>query len=51
MTARRVSQVTVSAPDLVVYADGERVAEATCTITSLPAALTVMVPAGTVEAS
>lgn len=51
VTARRVSQVTVSAPDLVVYADGERVAEATCTITSLPAALTVMVPAGTVEAS
>lgn len=41
---RRVRTVTVSAPDLVVYADGERVGEIECTIAVRTAALTVMVP-------
>ena len=40
----RARTVTVSAPGLVVYADGERIGEAECTIAVLPAALTVMVP-------
>jgi diacylglycerol kinase (ATP) len=39
---RRVQTVTVSAPGLVVYADGERLGEDECTISLLPAALTVM---------
>ena len=43
---RRVGEITVSAPDLVVYADGERVAEKECTIRVRPASLTVMVPSG-----
>ncbi|MBS1905166.1 MAG: YegS/Rv2252/BmrU family lipid kinase [Actinobacteria bacterium] len=43
---RRVEQITVSAPDLVVYADGERVAEKECLIRVRPASLTVMVPSG-----
>lgn len=41
---RRVRTMTAQAPDLVVYADGERVGETECTITLRPAALTVMVP-------
>ncbi|WP_341974633.1 YegS/Rv2252/BmrU family lipid kinase [Microbacterium sp. LWO13-1.2] len=41
----RVREVTVSAPGLVVYADGERIGEDACTISVRPAALTVMVPA------
>lgn len=43
---RRAHAVTVSAPDLVVYADGERVAITECTIGIRRAALTMMVPAG-----
>lgn len=40
----RGRSVTVSAPGLVVYADGERIGEDECTITVLPGALTMMVP-------
>lgn len=42
---RRVRRVTVSAPELVVYADGERVGEDECTIRVRPGALQIMVPA------
>lgn len=41
---RRARTVTVSAPGLVVYADGERTGEDECTISLLPAAITLMVP-------
>lgn len=41
---RRARSVEVSAPDLVVYADGERVGTGHCTITVRPAALRIMVP-------
>ena len=41
---RRVREIAVSAPDLVVYADGERVAEGRCTITVRREALTLLVP-------
>lgn len=41
---RRARSVTVSAPGLVVYADGERIGEDECTISVLPGALTMMVP-------
>lgn len=41
---RRARSVTVSAPGLVVYADGERIGEDDCTISVLPGALTMMVP-------
>lgn len=41
---RRARTVTVSAPGLVVYADGERLGEDECTISVLPAALMMMVP-------
>lgn len=41
---RRARTVTVSAPGLVVYADGERIGEDECTISVLPGALTMMVP-------
>ncbi|WP_226533104.1 YegS/Rv2252/BmrU family lipid kinase [Microbacterium paraoxydans] len=41
---RRARSVTVSAPGLVVYADGERIGEGECTISVLPRALTMMVP-------
>jgi diacylglycerol kinase (ATP) len=41
---RRAQSLTVSAPGLVVYADGERIGEDACTISVLPAALTMMVP-------
>lgn len=40
---RRARTVTVSAPGLVVYADGERIGEDECTISVLPGALTMMV--------
>ncbi|MBO0979115.1 YegS/Rv2252/BmrU family lipid kinase [Microbacterium sp. SD291] len=40
---RRARKVSVSATGLVVYADGERIGEADCTISVLPAALTMMV--------
>ncbi|MBO9626754.1 MAG: YegS/Rv2252/BmrU family lipid kinase [Microbacterium sp.] len=43
---RRAKTVTVSAPDLVVYADGERLGETRSTISVLPGALTMMVPGG-----
>ncbi len=46
---RQARSVTVSAPGLVVYADGERMAENECTIGIRRAALTVLVPAGRVE--
>lgn len=42
---RRARTVTVSAPGLVVYADGERLGEDECTISVRAAALTVMTPA------
>ncbi|PRA79220.1 YegS/Rv2252/BmrU family lipid kinase [Microbacterium sp. MYb66] len=41
---RRARTVTVSAPGLVVYADGERIGEDECTVSVLPSALTMMVP-------
>lgn len=41
---RRARTVTVSAPDLVVYADGERIGERECTISVRPGALRMMVP-------
>lgn len=41
---RRVREVEVSAPDLIVYADGERVGERSCRIVQHRAALRVMVP-------
>ena len=44
VTHRRAGSVHVSAPDLVVYADGERIATGECTIAVRAAALTVMVP-------
>ncbi|MDQ0725368.1 diacylglycerol kinase family protein [Microbacterium sp. W4I20] len=44
VTHRRARTVTVSAPGLVVYADGERLGEDECTISVRAAALTVMVP-------
>lgn len=44
VTHRHARTVTVRAPGLVVYADGERIGEGECTITVHPAALTVMVP-------
>ena len=43
---RRVAEIAVSAPDLVVYADGERIAERACTIRVRAGSLTVMVPSG-----
>lgn len=41
---RRVQQIAVEAGDLVVYADGERIAEGACTIRVRPGALTILVP-------
>lgn len=41
---RRARSVEVSAPGLVVYADGERVGSGTCRVTVRPAALRVLVP-------
>lgn len=41
---RRARSVTVSAPGLVVYADGERIGEDECAISVIPGALTMMVP-------
>ena len=43
---RRVRRATVAAPELVVYADGERVGEDECSISVRPAALQMIV-AGT----
>ncbi|UNK72410.1 YegS/Rv2252/BmrU family lipid kinase [Microbacterium sp. H1-D42] len=42
---RRAHTVEVSAPGLVVYADGERVGSGECRVTVRPAALRVLVPA------
>ena len=44
VTHRRARTVTVSAPGLVVYADGERIGEHECTLSVLPGALTLMFP-------
>lgn len=41
---RRARSVTVSAPGLVVYADGERLGEDECTITVRPRALAILLP-------
>ncbi|WP_260857184.1 YegS/Rv2252/BmrU family lipid kinase [Microbacterium sp. 1.5R] len=41
---RRARSVSVRAPGLVVYADGERVGEHECTITLRPRALTIFTP-------
>lgn len=41
---RRARSVMISAPGLVVYADGERIGEDECTISVLPGALTMLVP-------
>lgn len=43
---RRVTSLHVSAPDLVVYADGERVGAGECTIGIRPGAVTMMIPEG-----
>lgn len=43
---RRAGSVRVSAPDLVVYADGERVGAGECSIGVRPAAVTMMIPRG-----
>jgi diacylglycerol kinase (ATP) len=43
---RRARTVTVSAPGLVVYADGERLGEDACTISVHPSALTILTPPG-----
>lgn len=43
---RRVQEIAVEADDLVVYADGERIAEGACTIRVEPGALTILVPEG-----
>lgn len=42
---RRVRTVSISAPGLMVYADGERVATGECTISVRAASLTMLVPA------
>lgn len=44
VAVRRARSVSVSAPDLLVYADGECVARGSCTIGIRPSALTVLVP-------
>lgn len=44
VTHSQARTVMVSAPDLVVYADGERIGELECTVSVLPGALTMLVP-------
>lgn len=44
ITHSRASHVSVSAPDLVVYADGERVGTGECVIGIRPGAVTMMIP-------
>lgn len=44
VSRRRVRAIRVSEPDLVVYADGERVAEGCCTIAIADEGLTLLVP-------
>lgn len=41
---QRAQAVEVSAPDLVVYADGERIAEGSCQVSVRPGALTMLIP-------
>jgi diacylglycerol kinase (ATP) len=43
---RQATHVRVSAPDLVVYADGERVGAGECVIGIRPGAVTMMIPKG-----
>lgn len=47
VSARRARTITVRAPDLVVYADGERIGEGECTVRLLERGLTVMTRSGT----
>lgn len=49
VTHRRARSVSVRAPGLVVYADGERLAENECTIGIRRSALTMLVPANPEE--
>lgn len=44
VTHSRATRVQASAPDLVVYADGERVGAGECTIGIRPGAVTMMIP-------
>ena len=44
VTHRRAASVEVSAPGLIVYADGERVGIEDCTIGIRPGAVTIMIP-------
>jgi diacylglycerol kinase (ATP) len=44
VTHRRANSVHVSAPGLIVYADGERVGSEECTIGIRPGAVTIMIP-------
>lgn len=44
VTRHRATRVRVSAPDLIVYADGERVGAQECTIGIRPGAVTMMIP-------
>lgn len=44
VTHRRTASVQVSAPGLIVYADGERVGVEDCTIGIRPGAVTIMIP-------
>lgn len=44
VTTWSTREITVSAPGLVVFADGERVGEGSCTVSILPRALPVLVP-------
>ncbi|WP_295010609.1 diacylglycerol kinase family protein [uncultured Microbacterium sp.] len=46
VTHQRVSEIVVEAPDLVVYADGERIAEKQCAIRVRPGALTMQIQEG-----
>ncbi|MFK4791213.1 diacylglycerol kinase family protein [Microbacterium sp. ZW T5_56] len=43
---QRARVVEVSAPDLVVYADGERIAQGACQVSVRPGALTMLIPEG-----
>jgi diacylglycerol kinase (ATP) len=42
----RVREVTVAAPGIVAYADGERVGALPLTVEAVPGGLTVLVPPG-----
>ena len=45
VTHQRVARLEVSAPELLVYADGERVGSGPCSFWVTPEALTMLVPA------